>query len=298
MNRFAFAAIALTFLVSAGRATLPEVVDRLIRQLDDPRFPARRQADLDLRALGIEAVPSLRKELEKRPPLEVRRRIEGILEELAVIRWNDTLDDGLRAAAASGKPLLVLSTLGARTGIASLTTQALRQRTFTDLELVDFLNKHYVVVWHNQLPPGFEDILALPANQFLMAGPLPHSGDDDVVAYHDGRGAGNARTFICTPDGRVCHYFEGFREADAYRKEAHVGREVARAIRNRGLAHDKEETRRLLAGRAFAAVSRRMDCHAGDEKSISRLRNRRVLDLLGEPVAPLIQMLGNVPAYG
>jgi RNA polymerase sigma factor (sigma-70 family) len=65
---------------------IPEVdakrLARLIADLDDARFAVREKTSAQLAKYGDRAEPALRKTLEGQPSLEVRRRIEAILEEL------------------------------------------------------------------------------------------------------------------------------------------------------------------------------------------------------------------------
>jgi hypothetical protein len=58
-------------------------VDRLIADLDSPRFQTREQAMRDLEKLGPDAEAGLRRALDQKPPsLEVRRRLERLLQKL------------------------------------------------------------------------------------------------------------------------------------------------------------------------------------------------------------------------
>jgi WD40 repeat protein len=59
-----------------------ERIARLIADLDDDRYAVREQATADLERVVKVAEPALRKALDNRPSLEVRRRIEKILERL------------------------------------------------------------------------------------------------------------------------------------------------------------------------------------------------------------------------
>src|SRR5262249_49947651 len=140
----------------------PETIQALVKRLDSPQFPERQEAECRLRELGIGIVPQLREELKKRPPLEVVRRIDGIIEHFLRIPWFDEWDEAMREAKTTGKPLLVLSTLGKRGGASSLASQALLARTFTDLELVDYLKKNFIMVWHDHLPTNLKDFGGLP----------------------------------------------------------------------------------------------------------------------------------------
>lgn len=72
-----------------------ERVSRLINDLDDERFDVRQQAAAQLRHLGDRAEPALRASLQAQLSLEVRKRVEELLE-------------GMEASAASPENLRVL----------------------------------------------------------------------------------------------------------------------------------------------------------------------------------------------
>jgi hypothetical protein len=55
-------------------------VRKLLAQLDSDSFAEREEASRQLLALGEQFVPMLRQVLKERPSLEMRRRIERILE--------------------------------------------------------------------------------------------------------------------------------------------------------------------------------------------------------------------------
>jgi hypothetical protein len=59
----------------------------LIRQLDDPKFTTRDAASKTLTEIGPLASAMLREELKKGPSLELRRRIETVLEAAEAPRW-------------------------------------------------------------------------------------------------------------------------------------------------------------------------------------------------------------------
>jgi hypothetical protein len=68
----------------------PDLVARvtgLIQQLDDGSFVKRDAASKALEGIGPMAIALLRAELKKNPPLEVRRRIEAILDRVDVAEW-------------------------------------------------------------------------------------------------------------------------------------------------------------------------------------------------------------------
>jgi hypothetical protein len=65
-------------------------VDQLLADLDSDRFAVRQQAEAELEKTGLIIEPSLRKALESKLALEVRRRIEKVLEKLASERLRVT----------------------------------------------------------------------------------------------------------------------------------------------------------------------------------------------------------------
>jgi len=289
MNRLAPSAAVLLCAViavfpSAARAADPDRVHSLVQQLDDPRFEIRQSADQALRDLGIAVVPLLRKELKARHPLEVHRRIEAIVKALSLLKWRDDLGDGLREARRTGKPLLVLSSLGERDGFASLASLALQKRTLTDLELVDFLNANFVLVWHNHLPE-------IDAGPDLLLPEWPtRFTDEQIQAYRPGKFAGNVRMFFCTANGRVLHYVEGFQSTRAVRDEARFALTMSRQLQDTPTDRLPEATRQALGGRAFERVTSSPDCRTWGSKAMLG-RNRHVIDLAGQEVEPMIQTL-------
>jgi len=57
----------------------PGQIEKLVEELDDTTFATRQKATETLEKLGMAADSALRKVLDGKPPLEVRRRIENIL---------------------------------------------------------------------------------------------------------------------------------------------------------------------------------------------------------------------------
>jgi RNA polymerase sigma factor (sigma-70 family) len=80
---------ALPFLAERLRpvapldAQLQQRVEQLLVDLDQEAFAVRQQAEGELEKLGASIEPALRKALEGKPSLEVRRRIEKVLEKVA-----------------------------------------------------------------------------------------------------------------------------------------------------------------------------------------------------------------------
>jgi len=85
VNTLVGARLAVAFL----KERLPPAVDaddakiaELIAQLDDPGFPVRQKAAETLEKIGTPAQPALKRVLAGKPTLDMRRRVEGILDRL------------------------------------------------------------------------------------------------------------------------------------------------------------------------------------------------------------------------
>jgi WD40 repeat protein len=74
-----------------------ERLRRLLADLGSARFAVREQARKDLEEVGAPAEPALRQALKRKPPLEVERRIQGLLDRL---RGPVTRPDTVRAVRA------------------------------------------------------------------------------------------------------------------------------------------------------------------------------------------------------
>ncbi|MBI3409579.1 MAG: WD40 repeat domain-containing protein [Planctomycetes bacterium] len=109
----------------------PEIVEKLVTQLDSPRFAERDQAKADLEKLAPAAEPLLRQALRKSPTLEVQRRLEKILERIDA--GTPEILRGIRAVEAlewiaSPEALLLLDTLAAGAPDTALTRDAIATR--------------------------------------------------------------------------------------------------------------------------------------------------------------------------
>jgi hypothetical protein len=67
-------------------------LERLIADLGSDQFAAREKATKELEAAGELAEPLLQKALEAKPDLEMRRRVERLLEKLKRDEWEPSLD--------------------------------------------------------------------------------------------------------------------------------------------------------------------------------------------------------------
>jgi hypothetical protein len=86
----------------------------LLADLDDDEFGVREKAYAELAKLGEPAEPALRQALESTPPLEVRRRVERLLERLereravADLRWLRAIQVLEGIATVEARQLLML----------------------------------------------------------------------------------------------------------------------------------------------------------------------------------------------
>jgi hypothetical protein len=62
------------------RKILEVRIAKLVNELDDPQFQTRQHATAELTRIGLPALPALNKKLADKPPLDVRTRIERIIE--------------------------------------------------------------------------------------------------------------------------------------------------------------------------------------------------------------------------
>jgi hypothetical protein len=83
IDRLAAAPVSSTaFLGKRIEPVSVDGIDQWIRELDDHRFERRQRATQKLTHCDFAAEPALRQALGKGPPLEVRRRVDRLLENL------------------------------------------------------------------------------------------------------------------------------------------------------------------------------------------------------------------------
>jgi hypothetical protein len=197
--------------VPAAAAVPPERVRALVQQLDDDRFNVRQEADRGLRQLGVAALQLLRKEMEGAIPLESRRRLGAIVDDITHVHWQRDFHTALRQAQQSGKPLLVFSTAGLPSAPISLESAAMQTRTFTDLGLISYLNENFVTVWHDPTPGEFHAMgRVLKPAQFT-----PEQVRDCKEAF-----GAETHTYLCTPQGIIVQHLQGFHTAQRLLKDA------------------------------------------------------------------------------
>ena len=117
--------------------------------------------------------------------------------------------------------------------------------TFADLDVVDDLNQHFVLLWEN--PLDLESYAAL--HQFVEEGPAKRYTDEEVSGYAEGKGAESARTYFCTPDGRIVHHLAGYWKGPRYRAEAKFARELIGEFTGGLEEQQMEKVRRRLTER-------------------------------------------------
>lgn len=82
-----------------AQAVNPQRLRRLLTDLESEQFAVREKAQKELEALGDLAEPALREALENKPTLEVRRRVQELLERLRGPLTKPELLQALRAVA-------------------------------------------------------------------------------------------------------------------------------------------------------------------------------------------------------
>jgi RNA polymerase sigma factor (sigma-70 family) len=110
-------------------------VERLLADLDKESFTARQQAEMELEKMGPAIESALRKALEGKPSLEVRRRIETVLEKVA--GWSGERLRTLRALEAiehmnTSEARRLVEALASGTPRAWLTEEARKSRKRMD----------------------------------------------------------------------------------------------------------------------------------------------------------------------
>jgi transposase len=90
----------------------------LVSRLEDESAAERDKAQKAILALGREALPGIRKHLEKTQDAEVRQRLQVILDYWTKIRWERDAAAALERAKQEGKLVMVFSTIGEPDGYA------------------------------------------------------------------------------------------------------------------------------------------------------------------------------------
>jgi roadblock/LC7 domain-containing protein len=102
-------------------------IEKLIAALDDDAFAVREKATADLAAMGLAAKAALRRCLEGKPSVEVRQRVEGLLEKLRE-PGDPAKDPGLRQALRLVEVLEHIGNAGAEEALEELAGKATSSR--------------------------------------------------------------------------------------------------------------------------------------------------------------------------
>jgi hypothetical protein len=114
----------------------------------------------------------------------------------------------------------------------------MRAVTFADLNLVEYLQQNFVLLWHNQSAE-------LPG----IAGVQQKYTPEQAKAYPEGGGGGNVRTYFCTADGAVAYYLEGYWGSERYLAEARFAQGLTAQLATLEPVRREEGTRKALAAR-------------------------------------------------
>jgi hypothetical protein len=115
---------AVPFLQKRLQPVSPKDIEHivaLIRDLDSARFAAREKSAADIRKAGKLAEPALRRTLAGNPPLEVRQRVERLLEDLKGATLSPEEVRALRAIEAlerAGTPEAIQALQAVAKGVA------------------------------------------------------------------------------------------------------------------------------------------------------------------------------------
>jgi hypothetical protein len=91
-------------------------ITRLVAQLDADDFRVRDRATHRLRELGLDALPRLRKAAEESASAEARSRLADVIAGITRLGWRSDLAAVRAEALRTGKPILVVATVGPPTG--------------------------------------------------------------------------------------------------------------------------------------------------------------------------------------
>src|SRR5262245_48277588 len=149
----------------------------------------------------------------------------------------------------------------------------MRTVTFADLDVVDYLRQHFVLVWHDQTG-------GMPA-------PPEQAGAAPTGDYPEGGGGGNLRTFFCAPDGTVFRYLEGYWGPERYRAAAREARQLARGLTTLPEARPSAPAHAAHDDRRLAAILQPPQPDAKGPPSVRVWPNNGAA-LLGRPVGPIL----------
>ena len=93
----------------------------------------------------------------------------------------------------------------------------MRTATFGDRQVIRDLQKHFVLLWHDQHPGLTERGEQAPPTA------------EQAKAYPEGAGGTNALTFVSDPNGRLVYKLTGFWRGERYLKELKFARDLSTA---------------------------------------------------------------------
>jgi hypothetical protein len=199
-----------------------------------------------LTAQGHEIVPHLRQALATSQNAEVRARLRRAIQRATTVQWLHDLPRAYAQARATGKAVLVFSTIGEPDGLTCLGSNLMRHVTFAEPELVDYLNRHFVLVWHNQSPELYAE-----------GGKQETPSASQAAAYPEGGGGGNVRCYFCSADGRVATYLEGYWQPASFLTEAKSASEICQQLAQAAPSSGAQVVVKHLANRRQELAVRR-----------------------------------------
>lgn len=168
----------------------------------------------------------------------------------------------------------------------------MRAVTFADARLVDYLKRHFVLLWHNQAPEA--------------PSPPPADSREETTVYPEGSGGSNLRAYVCNADGTICYVLEGYWGPERFLARMQQGHDLYRKLtslppaqRLRQAGHeltqhlwDLGRARRRLRDEHGVPASSQGSAAAEDARLL--VLERAVLasaDLFAQPVAPILREL-------
>ncbi len=121
----------------------------------------------------------------------------------------------------------------------------MRTATFGDRQVIRDLQKHYVLLWHDQHPGLTEKGEQTPPTA------------EQIKAYPEGAGGTNVLTYVSDPNGRVVYKLTGFWRGERYLKELKFARDLSAAMKDdEADAATKVVTEALTERRKLVAAER------------------------------------------
>lgn len=176
-----------------GLLLLMQTPEALVARLGDENYAVRESATATLLDIGRDALPALRRARHNDP--EARIRADILIRNITELRW--TTDVG------SDGPTLVFATYGGIGSYGDAAGLRMVEETFRAEPLIDYLNRHYRLMWFDMYAAG-------------------ESRPEITWAQRAGVGSGTGLVMIyfVGADGSLVHSVEGFRTAAELLAEA------------------------------------------------------------------------------